>query len=65
MELEGWMLGRRDRISELLSSERGAALAEWGLLVVLVAIVAMLAVTASGAEVSEMYSEISSAVERP
>lgn len=57
------MLGSWNRLVSSLKSERGAALAEWGLLVVLIAIVAMLAVTASGTEVSEMYSEISSAVE--
>lgn len=50
-------------LMDLFRNEKGAALAEWGILVVLIAIVAMIAVTASGAEVSEMYSEISSAVE--
>lgn len=45
-------------------SEKGAALAEWGLLVVLIAIVGMIAVTASGSEVSETYSEISSALDK-
>lgn len=53
------------RFVESLRSERGAALAEWGILVVFIAIVAMIAVTASGTEVSEMYSEISSAVQTP
>ena len=57
------MLGLLDRFLLSMRSEKGAALAEWGILVVLIAIVAMIAVTASGAEVSEMYSEISSAVE--
>lgn len=45
-----------------MRSEKGAALAEWGLLVVLIAIVALIALTAAGSEVSETYSDISSAV---
>ena len=44
-------------------SERGAALAEWGLLVVLVAVVAILAVTLAGEEVSSMYSDIASSID--
>jgi Flp pilus assembly pilin Flp len=46
-----------------LDSERGAALAEWGLLVSLVAIVAMVALTLAGEEVSGMYSDIASAID--
>ena len=49
-------------ISRFLKDDRGAALAEWGLLVVLIAIVALVAVTIAGNEVSETYSEIASAV---
>jgi Flp pilus assembly pilin Flp len=56
--MPGWF----DRFSTGLSSEKGAALAEWGLLVVLIAIVALIALTAAGTEVSETYSDISSAV---
>ena len=44
-------------------SERGAALAEWGLLVVLVAVVAILTVTLAGEEVSSMYSDIASSID--
>ena len=58
----GEMLSSLKGFLTSLKSEEGAALAEWGLLVVLIAIVAMIAVTASGAEVSETYSEISSAL---
>ncbi len=43
-----------------LKDDRGAALVEWGLLVVLIAVVAMVAVTAAGTTVSGTYSEISS-----
>jgi pilus assembly protein Flp/PilA len=42
--------------------ERGAALAEWGLLVVLIAVVAILALTLAGEEVSGMYSDIASSI---
>lgn len=47
-----------------LDGDRGAALVEWGLLVVMIAIVALVAVTVGGNEVSESYSEIASAVTR-
>lgn len=55
-------LTRSLRSRELGSPENGAALAEWGLLVVLIAIVAILAVTLTGQEVSGQYSSIASAV---
>ncbi len=45
-----------------LSSEKGASMVEYGLLVVLIAIVALVAVSVMGEQTSEMYSEISSAV---
>ena len=57
------MLSLYGRLMASLTDERGAALAEWGLLVVLIAIVAMIALTAAGSEVSETYSEISSSLE--
>ncbi len=44
----------------LLRDEAGANLAEYGLLVVLIAVVAMTAVTVAGGEVSSTYSDISS-----
>ena len=44
-------------------SERGAALVEWGLMVVLVAVVAILAVTLAGEEVSSLYSDIASSID--
>lgn len=58
------MLGWWGHFVSSLRSERGVALAEWGLLVVLIAIVAMIAITASGSEISETYSEISSSLEK-
>lgn len=50
--------------ARLLTSERGAALIEWGLLVVLIAVVALIAVSLAGEEVSGNYSEIASALEQ-
>ena len=56
-------MGRwRVLVFDLTNDERGAALAEWGLLVVLIAIIGMVALTAAGAEVSQTYSEISTEV---
>lgn len=42
--------------------ERGAAMAEYGLLVVLIAIIALSAVSLVGDEVSENYSTITSSI---
>lgn len=41
-----------------LNEDRGAALVEWGLLVTLIAIVALIAVSLAGAELSQTFSEI-------
>jgi len=43
-------------------SERAAGLVEWGLLVVLVAVVALVAVQFAGIQNSELWSEIASSV---
>jgi len=43
--------------------ERGAAMVEYALLVLLIAIVALLAVQLAGGELSETYSEIASNLE--
>lgn len=42
--------------------ERGTALMEWALLVILIAIVALVGVVMAGQEVSGQYSDIASAV---
>lgn len=42
--------------------QRGANLVEYGLLVLLIALVAILAVSFAGNQTSQMYSEIASAV---
>jgi pilus assembly protein Flp/PilA len=48
------------RIKQLLKSEKGASMVEYGLLVILIAIVAIVAVTLIGEQTSTMYSEIGS-----
>ncbi len=41
-----------------LNEDHGAALVEWGLLVTLIAIVALIAVSLAGTELSQTFSEI-------
>jgi pilus assembly protein Flp/PilA len=48
------------RLMSYLADERGASMVEYSLLVILIAIVALVAVTVAGGELSETYSEISS-----
>ena len=43
-----------------LAGEKGASMVEYSLLVLLIAIVALVAVTVAGTELSETYSEIGS-----
>lgn len=44
--------------------QHGASLVEYGLLVLLIALVAILAVTFAGTQTSSLYSDIASAVSR-
>jgi pilus assembly protein Flp/PilA len=48
------------RLMRVLTSERGASMVEYSLLVLLIAIVALVAVALAGTELSDTYSEISS-----
>jgi Flp pilus assembly pilin Flp len=48
------------RLMRILASERGASMVEYSLLVVLIALVALVAVTYFGSSLSETYSEINS-----
>jgi Flp pilus assembly pilin Flp len=43
-----------------VGGEKGASMVEYSLLVILIAIVALVAVTVAGGELSETYSEIGS-----
>ena len=45
-------------------SERAASLIEWGLLVVLIAVVTLVAVTFAGDQNSEMWSEVASVLDK-
>ena len=47
---------------ESFKDERGASMVEYALLVVLIAIIAILAITFAGNQVSETFSEIGSAL---
>ena len=47
----------RGAISRFISNEDGAALAEYGILVALIAIVAIVAVTFFGSKISEKFSQ--------
>ena len=46
-----------------LHDDRGASMVEYALLVALIAMVALVAVTLAGTELSETYSEIASGLE--
>ncbi len=48
-----------------IRSEKGAALIEWALLVVLIAIVALIAVRFAGAQHSLMWSQIADSLTNP
>jgi pilus assembly protein Flp/PilA len=48
------------RLMRILASERGASMVEYSLLVVLIALVALVAVTYFGSSLSGTYSEINS-----
>ena len=48
--------------SKLSSSDKGASMVEYALLVILIAIVALVAVELAGNELSQKYSEIASDV---
>jgi len=58
----GLMLTLRTRVMRWMRNEKGASMVEYSLLVVLIAIVALVAVTLAGSEVSESFSEIASSV---
>jgi len=56
------MLSLRTRVMKWIRDEKGAAMVEYSLLVVLIAIVALVAIQLAGNEVSESFSEIASGV---
>ncbi len=48
------------RLTTWIESEKGATMVEYALLVVLIAIIALVAISLAGDEVSEAFSEIAS-----
>jgi pilus assembly protein Flp/PilA len=56
------MLALWTKVTSWMHEEKGASMVEYSLLVLLIAIVALLAVTLAGNELSETYSEIASGV---
>lgn len=52
------MFGGAALLQRIIHDERGAGLVEYGLVVILIAIVAIAAVSQAGNETSELYSEI-------
>ena len=50
------------KVTSWMQEEKGASMVEYSLLVVLIALVALVAVSLAGNELSETYSEIASGV---
>jgi len=57
------MLALWTKATTWLKDEKGASMVEYALLVVLIAIVALVAVSLAGDEVSQTFSEIASGLE--
>ena len=53
------MSGLKDAVSRFIADDEGAALAEYGILVAFIAIVAIVAVTFFGSKISAKFSELS------
>ena len=58
------MLVMWTKVRSWMASERGASMVEYALLVVLIAIVALVAVSFAGEQVSETFSEIGSGLDQ-
>lgn len=56
------MLALWTKVNAWLKDEKGASMVEYALLVVLIAIVALIAVSLAGSQVSETFSEIGSSL---
>ena len=57
------MLALWTKVTTWMKDEKGASMVEYALLVVLIAIVALVAVSLAGDEVSSMFSEIATELE--
>ncbi len=58
------MLAMWTKVTSWMQSEKGASMVEYALLVVLIAIIALVAVSFAGDQVSETFSEIGSGLEQ-
>ena len=57
------MLALWTKVTTWMKDEKGASMVEYALLVVLIAIVALVAVSLSGDEISSVFSEIATELE--
>ncbi len=57
------MLALWTKVNAWLKDEKGASMVEYALLVVLIAIIALVAVSLAGSEVSQTFSDISSGLQ--
>ena len=57
------MLALWTKVTSWMQTDKGASMVEYALLVVLIAIVALVAVSIAGEEVSETFSEIQSGLD--
>lgn len=58
------MLALWTKVTTWMKEEKGASMVEYALLVVLIAIVALVAVSLAGEEVSDTFSEIASGLDQ-
>ena len=58
------MLALWTKVTSWMQSEKGASMVEYALLVVLIAIIALVAVSFAGDQVSETFSEIGSGLDQ-
>ena len=58
------MLALWTKVTTWVKDEKGASMVEYALLVVLIAIVALVAVSIAGQEVSETFSEVASGLDQ-
>ena len=58
------MLALWTKVTTWMTDEKGASMVEYALLVVLIAIVALVAVSIAGDEVSETFSEVASGLDQ-
>jgi pilus assembly protein Flp/PilA len=58
------MLALWTKVTTWVKDEKGASMVEYALLVVLIAIVALVAVSIAGTEVSETFSEVASGLDQ-